>query len=72
MAITPEQKETIMAARGVSAAPAAKCGTRRYTLTFADGKQATMLDMHSEPLEEITRSVTAMFKPGHLVSLTLQ
>lgn len=46
--------------------------TKRYTLTFADGKRATMLDMQGEPLDEITRSVTAMFKPGYLVSIELQ
>jgi hypothetical protein len=72
MAISPDQKEAIMSARGVSAAPIAKCNTRRYTLTFADGKQATMLDMNSEPLDQITRSVTNMFQPGYLLSIALQ
>jgi hypothetical protein len=72
MAISPDQKEAIMSARGVSAAPVAKCKTRRYTLIFADGKQATMLDMNSEPLDQITRSVTNMFQPGYLLSIALQ
>ncbi|ARV77165.1 hypothetical protein SKUL_66 [Pseudomonas phage Skulduggery] len=44
---------------------------RRYNMTFADGKGATMLDMQREPIEELLRSVVGIFKPGYVVSVKL-
>lgn len=71
MALTADEKENIMASRGQSATPVAKSLTRKYELRFADGKAATMLDMQAEPVDELVRSVTGMFKPGYLVSMEL-
>ena len=69
MALTADQKEEIMAARGESAAAPAKSVTRRYNIQFADGKSATMLDMEGEAPDELIRSVTGMFRAGYVLSI---
>lgn len=70
MALTADQKEAIMAARGASAAPVAKSKTRRYEVVFADGKKATALDMEGEPQDTAVRGITAMFHDGYVVSVS--
>lgn len=70
MALTADQKEAIMAARGKSAAPVSKSKTRRYELSFSDGKRATALDMEGNPEADQIRSMTAMFRPGYVTSIT--
>ena len=70
MALTADEKEAIMAARGEAAAPVVKSKTRRYEIRFADGKSATALDMQGEPLEAFVSSTTRMFKPDYVVSVT--
>lgn len=40
---------------------------RRYSMVFADGKTATVLDPDSEPLETLIPALIAIFAPGYVV-----
>jgi len=69
MALTADQKEAIMSARGESAAPVVKSKTRRYQMEFADGKRATVLDMNGEDPEVAMAGITRIFHPGYVISI---
>ena len=70
MALSADQKEAIMAARGESAAaPVVKSKTRRYQMEFADGKRATVLDMAGEDPEVAMAGITRIFHPGYVVQI---
>ena len=70
MALTADEKEAIMAARGESAsAPAVKSKTRRYQMEFADGKRATVLDMAGEDPEVAMAGIARIFHPGYVISI---
>lgn len=62
MALTPDQKEAIMAARGESAQPVTT-GSMQYLVTFADGTRAYVLDMLREPEEDAIRAIRSISKP---------
>ena len=65
MALTAEEKEAIMAARGEATAPAVPTtNIRRYTVAFSDGKTCTALDMHANPREKAERDIREQFQPG--------
>lgn len=68
MSLTADQKEAIMAARGQSA-QASESGTRRYSITFADGKKCTALDMQNMPADQAVRGITSIFKEGYVVAV---
>jgi len=70
MALTADQKEAIMAARGESAAAPAKSGTRRYDILFTDGKRATALDMSGGDQNAAIAGITSIFRAGYVVSVT--
>lgn len=57
MALTPDQKEAIMASRGQSAQPASDAPKRNYLVTFADGSRAYAIDMNGDTPEEFVRGV---------------
>lgn len=71
MALTADQKEEIMAARGESAAaPVVKSKTRRYAVSFADGKGATVLDMNGEDPEQCMAGIHSIFADGYVLSIS--
>lgn len=71
MALTADEKEAIMAARGESYAPTAvKSKTRRYDVRFADGKGATVLDMLGEDAEVCMDGIRSIFADGYVLSIT--
>ncbi|MNN99321.1 hypothetical protein D3C81_2189270 [compost metagenome] len=73
MALTADQKEAMMASRGASAAPvAAKSGTKRYDVRFADGKGATVLDMTGEDEAEAIAGIASIFGPERVLSVVRQ
>lgn len=40
---------------------------RRYSMVFADGKSATVLDPSNEPPETLIPSLVAMFAAGYVL-----
>lgn len=71
MALTADQKEAIMAARGQAAAPVASSSTR-YSILFSDGKKCTALDMTNEPVEQAIAGITSIFHEGYVVAVEPQ
>ncbi len=71
MALSADEKEAIMAARGESAVAAVvKSRTRRYQVEFADGKRATVLDMAGEDPASAMAGISSIFHPGYVVDVT--
>jgi acetylornithine/succinyldiaminopimelate/putrescine aminotransferase len=71
MALSANEKEAIMAARGESAAaPAVKSKTRRYDVRFADGKGATVLDMNGDDTAQCMAGIASIFRDGYVLSVT--
>jgi hypothetical protein len=68
VSLSADQKEAIMAARGQSAQTSAST-TRRYAITFSDGKKCTALDMHGEPEAQAICGITGIFKEGYVVAV---
>lgn len=50
-------------------APVVASKTRRYEMTFADGKKATVLDMAGEPQDVAMRGITEMFHAGYVTAV---
>ena len=70
MALTADEKEAIMAARGEAAPVAPTSNIRRYVVEFADGKSCTALDMHAIPQDEAKKDIREQFQPGYVKSVT--
>jgi hypothetical protein len=59
--ITKERNNEITQAR-----PA---GTRRYEVTFTDGKSATVLDMEARPRAEAMAGIRSIFPANYVATL---
>ncbi len=71
MALTADEKEAIMAARGEAHTPALiSTKIRRYDVEFADGKTCTALDMTAAPAAEKMQDIREQFQPGYVVKIT--
>lgn len=69
MALTADEKEAIMAARGEgAAAQAIETKIKRYDLRFADGRGATMLDMNGDDPAAVIEGTKRRFG-GDLLSI---
>lgn len=44
-------------------------GTRRYEVTFSDGKSATVLDMEAQPRDEAMAGIRSIFRDGYVATL---
>lgn len=44
-------------------------GTRRYEITFTDGKSAMVLDMEAQPRAEAMVGIRSIFPDGYVASL---
>lgn len=43
--------------------------TKVYSVTFADGKRATVLDMDGRPEQEAIASIKTNFQPGYVLAV---
>lgn len=44
-------------------------GTRRYEITFTDGKSATVLDMEAQPRAEAMAGIRSIFPADYVATL---
>ena len=72
MALTADEKEAIMAARGEAAPVAPTSNIRLYQVEFTDGKSATCLDMHAIEQAQALKDIREQFQPGYVKSITPQ
>lgn len=44
-------------------------GTRRYEVTFSDGKSSTVLDMEAQPRDEAMAGIRSIFRADYVATL---